>query len=75
MEEKPFILWDDLIIASLHPQTQAICLNPKKYKKEDRSKIRGTNHYETLKLQKEEGQPEKEGQGDEVKDKDLKEKL
>tara|TARA_B110000285_G_C14493322_1_gene324926 strand:+ start:292 stop:444 length:153 start_codon:yes stop_codon:yes gene_type:complete len=50
-------------------------LNPKKYKKEDRSKIRGTNHYETLKLQKEEGQPEKEGQGDEVKDKDLKEKL
>lgn len=45
--ELPFTIWFDLICASLHPSCQAICFNPKKYKKEDRSKMRGVNHYDS----------------------------
>ena len=43
IKEFPFLFWQDLIIAALHPSTQAICFNAKKYKKEDKSKIRGSN--------------------------------
>jgi hypothetical protein len=53
LKELPFTLWFDLVCASLHPSCQAICFNPKKYKKEDRSRERGANQYESKTIESE----------------------
>jgi len=66
IKEFPFLFWQDLIIAALHPSTQAICFNAKKYKKEDKSKIRGSNQYEEIRKKK--GLFENETQGQSVQE-------